>query len=217
MTTREMDAAHGGLDEVARQLAVPLGEIVETLQRLALARVGTSDGDAPAPDLLWRARHLADELAQVIRAMAAVVPVPAEARALHSTLLVRDAIGRAVEVCAPELGARRVIVRCSPQVAVTTQKDRMHDLLVALITEAARRNPDAAEIRTSAERVGTRLVIEVSGGVVAGRGLERLHNLARAVGGRIEVVAGLQARDALRVHIPQQRHQDVGNMPDDAA
>jgi K+-sensing histidine kinase KdpD len=216
MTIRQSEAG-SGLSEVAREIAAPIAEIVDTLQRFALARSAANGSDAPAPDLLWRARHLAAELAAVAQAMAVTAPPPAETRAPHTTLVVRDAIARATEVCAPLLGTRRIVVRCGPRLAVTTQADRMHDLLVALIDEAARRDPDTNEIRASATRVANRLVIEIGGGVVAGRGLERLHHLARAVGGRIEVVAAPHACAALRVHIPQQRTDDVGDVPDDAA
>jgi hypothetical protein len=222
MVTRELDSqsppgADPALDELARDLRAPLDAIVATLQRLALARAGDADPDNAAPDLLWRARHLADELTQVVGALAATPEAPIDARAPHTTVLVRRALTRAADTCAGALGARRVVVRCSPQLAATVQPDRFHDLLVATIEESATRRAANADVRVGAQRIGTRLVIEVDGGVAAGRGIERFHHLVRAVGGRIEVLSGPQARDALRIHIPQGRSDDLGELPDDVA
>jgi K+-sensing histidine kinase KdpD len=206
-----------GLEDFARDLAAPVGEIVDALHRIALHNLVVRDPDTAAPDLLWRARHLADELAQVIAALAMVPRDPVDARAPHTTLLVRDAIARAADVCAEVLGDRRVVVRCSSQLALTTQAEPFHELLVVTIDEAARRRSEQTDVRISAQRSGTRLVIEVDTGVVAGHGIERLHHLVRAIGGRIEVLSGPETRSALRIHIPQARGNDVGELPDDVA
>ncbi len=222
MTTRGTYPGRGGgdgVDEIARDLAAPLGEIVDALERVTLASVGTDDAEGVTPDLLWRARHLATELQQVIASLALATP-PFDGRAPHVSVLVRHALACAADACAHHLDGRRVIVRCSPQLAVTTQPDRMHELLVALIDEVTRRDRPTNDLRLTAQRVGSRLVIEADGGSATGLGLERLHDLARAVGGRIEVVDGPRDRSTLRVHLPQQRNADLVELappPDDAA
>ncbi len=216
MTTRELDPSTDPvLGDLARDLQSPIEAIVEALSRFTLERVG-QEADT-APDLVWRARHLADELTQVITALAATPSEPVDARAPHTTVLVRNAIARAADSCAEHLGARRVVVRCSAQLAITTQPNRLHELLVTAIDEAARRRGPNADIRISAQRRGSRLVIEIDGGVVAGTGIETLHHVARAVGGRIEVLAGPETRAALRFHIPQGRPSDLDELPDDVA
>lgn len=224
MVTRELDAAEAvetaGLDDLARELAVPLGEITDALDRAALQRLRGGGSDTAAPDLLWRARHLADELTRVVSALSALPAVPkamVDGRGAHAGLLVRHAIARAADACAESLGARRVVVRCSPQLAITTQPGRFHELLVVTIDETARRRSKQVDVRVGARRVGNRLVIEAEGGLVGGEGIERLHHLARAIGGRIEVVSGPETRSALRIHIPQWRTNDLDDLPDDVA
>lgn len=215
MVTRDIESSD--VTRFARDLSVPIGEIVEALHRIALHNLGEADTETAAPDLLWRARHLADELAQVVSALAAVPQDPVDARAPQTTVLVRQAIGRAADACSATLGDRRVVVRCAPQLAITTQPERLHELLVVTIDEAARRRAERTDVRVGAQRAGSRLVIEVDGGVIAGHGIERLHHLARAIGGRIEVLSGPETRAALRIHIPQVRTDDVDELPDDVA
>lgn len=226
MVTRELHPTAGpGHDQdtetrtsrVARDLAEPLAAIIDALEQLALSESAAPSGDASAPELIWRARHLAGELAQTIGALGSGLPEPIDGRAPHSTLLVRHAIARAADVCSDRLGTRRVVVRCSSQLAVTTQPGRFHDLLVTMIDESARRRAPASDVRVSAQRVGTRIVVETEGSVEAGAGIERLQALARAIGGHIEVNAGADGRPALRVHLPQLRADDVDELPDDVA
>jgi K+-sensing histidine kinase KdpD len=216
VATRELDTSTDPeLGTLARDLQPPIEAIVEALSRFTLARVGTET--QTAPDLVWRARHLADELTQVVTALAATPADPIDGRAPHTTVLVRNVIARAADSCAERLGTRRVVVRCSAQLAITTQPNRLHELLVTAIDEAARRHGPNTDIRITAQRRGNRLVIEIEGGVVAGTGIETLHHLVRAVGGRIEVLAGPQTRAALRFHIPQGRVGDLDELPDDVA
>ena len=224
MVTRELHpaaepirdpAAVTRTSQLARDLADPLGTIIDGLEQLALS-ASAADGEAP-PELIWRARHLAGELAQTIGALGAGLTEPIDARAPHSRLLVRHAIARAADACADRLGARRVVVRCSSQLAVTTQPARFHDLLVTMIDESARRRAPASDVRVGAQRVGSRIVVETEGGVEAGAGIERLQHLARAIGGHIEVNAGAEGHPALRVHLPQLRGDDVDELPDDVA
>lgn len=221
MPTRELDpSAHPStgdpsLGALARDLRPPISEIVDALSRFSLTRTATAG--EPAPELLWRARHLADELTQVIGALEHAPADPVDSRAPATTVLIRHAVARAADACAVALAGRRVVVRCSAQLAVTTQPNRLHELLVATIDEAARRRGPHADIRVGAHRSGQRLVIEIDGGVVPGTGIERLHHLARAVGGRIEVLTGPETRSALRFHIPQGRTGDTESLPDDVA
>lgn len=225
MVTRELHpaaeptqkpAAVTRTSQVAQDLAEPLAAIIDGLEQLALSE-SDAPGEAATPELIWRARHLAGELAQTIGALGAGLPEPIDARAPHSTLLVRHAIARAADVCADRLGTRRVVVRCSSQLAVTTQPGRFHDLLVTMIEESARRRAPASDVRVGARRVGTRIVVETEGSIEAGAGIERLQHLARAIGGHIEVNAGGEGRPALRVHLPQLRADDVDELPDDVA
>ena len=208
------DADLGGL---ARELRPSLVDIVETLTRFSREQASGTDTDAASPDLIWKARHLADELAEIVAALERAPVDPVDARSPHTTVLVRHAIARAADASDALLAGRRVVVRCSAQLAITTQANRLHELLVTAIEESARRKASASDVRVAAHRSGTRLVVEVEGGVVAGHGIERLHHLARAVGGRIEVVAGPETRAALRFHIPQARSGDLTDLPDDVA
>ncbi len=135
-------------------------------------------------------------------------------RAPDASVVATVAIARAAAVCATHLASRRLIARCDPKLTITTQPNRLHDLLVALIEQASGRFGTPCDVRLSAARVGKRVVLEIDGGPLTSPGVTRLYGLALAVRGRVELASEDQTGTSLRVHIPQGR---TGDLPDNVA
>lgn len=194
---------------VEHDLREPLDGIVRALQRLSLHDSGEPDPTADSTRLLHLARSLAGELRGVVDALLnASDGRPADRRARQEKLPVIEAFEDALALAGPRLAGRHVTVSCPRGLSITTSPDRLRDLLVILIVEAAR---EPGEVHVVAQRDHDELVIVFAGlraGAAAGRHLDRVQALAGGLGGRIDVVAHPDADAGIRVRLPQQRSYD---------
>lgn len=193
-------------------LREPLGHIVRTLHRLTLGRVAASG--APArydTHLLLRARTVAGELQEIVDTLVRGGDAPGERRDRQDPVPVLAALDAARAGAADALGHRPVTVASERDLVITTNAARLHDLLVHLLREAARRAAPAEEIHVVVARVDGEIGISVEGmgaDAASGRALDRIQSLARALGGKIDVVAHPEDCESVRVRLPQQRGRD---------
>lgn len=200
--------------EAVEDLREPLDGIVRALQRLSLHDSGTPEPTADSTRLLHLARSLAGELRGVVDALLNESDGrPSDRRARQEKLPVVDAFEDALALAGPRLAGRHVTVSCPRGLSITTSPDRLRDLLVILLVQAAR---EPGEVHVVAQRDQGEVVIVFAGlraGAAAGRHLDRVQALAGGLGGRIDVVAHPDADAGIRVRLPQQRSYDDAASP----
>lgn len=205
-------AARGGdaprpRDAITAGLAEPVGEIVRTLQQLALAQLDDRD-DPLDPRLVDRARSLAHALQMAIEELIAegTRRGALDTREPQTIIHVGDAFAAAGATCRTALSGRRVVVR-GEQAALVTAPERFHELAVTLLESAAAVAVAGSDIRVIADRQRTELLLEVEGVRLPADSLDRIRTLARALGGSVQPSrAGSSV--AVSIWLPQQREGD---------
>lgn len=201
-----------GVDPGSR-LRESLDEIVQALGRIREPGTPTPTRGQDTELLLRRARTLADELREVVGQLLGEPAddggSAADRRRIQLRVPVVAAFERATADTGEALNGRPVSIACPDRLCVQTEPERLHELLCALLRDAARR---PGEIHLLVQRQRSELVLTLSGnaaGAASGRDLDRIQGLARALGGHIDVVGHPENEAALRVRLPQQRAQDA--------
>ena len=191
-------------DDVARGLQDPLGEVLRTLQRLAIAQV-SPDSPQLDPQLLVRARSLAHGLTQVIDELVASGTSDGvlDSREPQETVLIRNAIEAAAIAASDSLDRRSVVVRGAERFAVTTNTARFHELLVQIFE----RSEGRGEFRIVLERSRGELLLQFEKAELTSGDLDAVRSLARTLGGTADRAATPSGIN-LVVWLPQQRGTD---------
>ncbi len=206
-----LDSRAARNDAVVHDLELPLGELVRALQRHQLYRL-VDDVEPPDRELLGRARTLVHDLQCVVEAMLERPVSPTDPREWHDTITVRAAFEDAAASAKESLAGRNLIVDAAPNLAITTHAPRFHDLLVEVLRVASRLQPAAFTVRVLVELRDTELSITIPGtdraDVFSVNDHRYVHELARSLGGRLDVIGHPESHAALHVRLPQQRSVD---------
>lgn len=201
----------GDATDPGSRLRASLDEIVHALGRVREPGTATPTRGQDVEALLRRARSLAEDLRQVVGELlgeAAEGVMTTDRRRLQLRVPVVAAVERATAEIREHLGGRHVSIACPDRLCVQSDPDGLHELLVALLRDAARR---PGEIHLVVQRQRSELLFTASGigtGPAAGPELDRIQSLARRLGGHIDVVGHPEPEAALRVRLPQQRTAD---------
>ena len=199
-------------DAVVHDLEEPLGELVRALQRRQLYRL-VGDVEPPDFELLSRARSLVHDLEHVLAELLDRPVAPTDPREWHDTLSMRSAFEDAALSAKDALSGRSVVVDAPPTFVITSHAPRLHELLVELLALASRLQPAAWNVRVQVERRDGEVVISVPStdrsDTLSVSDQMHVHDLARSLGGRLDVVGHPDANAGLRVRLPQQRGADV--------
>lgn len=202
--SREAHSARQLRDDITRGLQEPLAEVLRTLQRLAIAQVSA---DAPQLDaqLLVRGRSLAHGLSQVVEELVAAGTQDGvlDSRESQETVLVRNAIESAAVAASQHLVDRCVVVRGAERVAVTTNTQRFHNLVVRIFETAA----GQGEFRIVLERSRGELLMQFEKAELSSIDLDAVRALARSLGGTADRASTPHGVN-LVVWLPQQRTTD---------
>lgn len=199
-------------DEVVHDLEEPLGELVRALQRRQLYRL-IDDLDPPDEELLGRARALVHDLQNVLGEILERPVAPVDAREWHDTILVRAAFEHAASSAKDALGGRNLLVDVPSSLTITTHATRLHKLLVELLALAGRLQPAAWTVRVAVQRREREITIVVpstdrSDALSVGEH-RHVHELARSLGGRLDVIGHPESHAGLHVRLPQLRDDDI--------
>jgi hypothetical protein len=199
-------------DAVLHELEEPLGELVRALQRRQLYRL-ISEVEPPDRELLGRARSLVHDLQGVLAELLDRPVAPADPREWHDTLSLRAAFEDAAATATEALGGRGLLVDAPPTLAVTTHAPRLHELLVELLWLAGRLQPAAWTVRVAIERRDGDVTIVVPttdrGDNLSVGDHRHVHELARSLGGRLDIIGHPSSHAGLQVRLPQHRANDV--------
>jgi K+-sensing histidine kinase KdpD len=198
-------------DAVVHDLEEPLGELVRALQRRELYRLVT-DIEPPDRELLGRARSLVHDLQSVLAELLDRPVAPTDPREWHDTLSIRSAFEDAAASAKDALAGRNLLVDAPPTLAITTHAPRLHELLVELLALAGRLQPAAWTVRVEVTRREGDVTIIVpstdrSDSLSVGEH-RHVHELARSLGGRLDVIGHPDSHAGLHVRLPQQRTDD---------
>jgi hypothetical protein len=200
-------------DAVIHDLEEPLGELVRALQRRQLYRL-ISDLEPPDRELLGRARALVHDLQNVLGEILDRPVVPTDPRQWHDTISMRGAFEDAAGSAKEALAGRTLVVDAPATLAITTHAPRLHELLVELLVLAGRLQPAAWSVRVGVQRrEGDDLTIVIPctdrSDTLSVGDHRHVHELARSLGGRLDVIAHPDSHAGLHVRLPQQRTDDV--------
>jgi K+-sensing histidine kinase KdpD len=209
--TAPLSPRHARNDAVVHDLEEPLGELVRALQRRQLYRL-VSEIEPPDHELLGRARSLVHDLQTVLAELLNRPVAPTDPREWHDTMSMRAAFEDAAASARDALGARGVLVDAPPSLAITSHAPRLHELLVELLALASRLQPAAWTVRIAVERRDGDITIIVpstdrSDNLSVGDH-RHIHELARSLGGRLDVIGHPDSHAGLHVRLPQQRAND---------
>jgi K+-sensing histidine kinase KdpD len=198
-------------DAVVHELEEPLGELVRALQRRQLYRL-VSEIEPPDHELLGRARSLVHDLQTVLAELLERPVAPTDPREWHDTMSMRAAFEDAAASARDALGGRSVLVDAPSSLAITSHAPRLHELLVELLALASRLQPAAWTVRIAVERRDGDVTIIVpstdrSDNLSVGDH-RHIHELARSLGGRLDVIGHPDSHAGLHVRLPQQRAND---------
>ncbi|MDQ1467916.1 MAG: hypothetical protein QOH10_2331 [Actinomycetota bacterium] len=198
-------------DAVVHDLEEPLGELVRALQRRQLYRL-VSDIDPPDRELLGRARSLIHDLQTVLAELLDRPVAPTDPREWHDTMSIRSAFEDAAATANDALAGRSLLVDAPATLAITTHAPRLHELLSELLALAGRLQPAAWTVRIAVERRDgdvTIIVPSTDRSDTLSVGEHRhVHDLARSLGGRLDVIGHPDSHAGLHVRLPQLRAQD---------
>jgi signal transduction histidine kinase len=198
-------------DAVVHELEEPLGELVRALQRRQLYRL-VSDIEPPDRELLGRARSLVHDLQSVLGEMLDRPVAPTDPRAWHDTMSMRAAFEDAAGSARDSLGGRDLIIDAPASLAITSHAPRLHELLVELLGLAGRLQPAGWTVRIAVERrEGDVTIIVPSTDRSDSLSVDEhrhIHELARSLGGRLDVIGHPDSHAGLHVRLPQQRADD---------
>jgi K+-sensing histidine kinase KdpD len=198
-------------DAVVHELEEPLGELVRALQRRQLYRL-VSEIEPPDHELLGRARSLVHDLQTVLAELLDRPVAPTDPREWHDTMSMRAAFEDAAVSARDALSGRGVLIDAPPSLAITSHAPRLHELLVELLALASRLQPAAWTVRIAVERRDGDVTIIVpstdrSDNLSVGDH-RHVHELARSLGGRLDVIGHPDSHAGLHVRLPQQRAGD---------
>lgn len=198
-------------DAVVHELEEPLGELVRALQRRQLYRL-VSDVEPPDGELLNRASALVHDLQSVLTKLLDRPVGPTDPREWHDTISVRSAFEDAAVSAKEALGGRGLLIDAPPTLAITTHAARLHELLVELLRFAGRLQPAAWTVRVGITRRDGEMTIVVPttdrGDSLTVADQRHVHELARSLGGRLDVIGHPDSYAGLHVRLPQQRDRD---------
>jgi hypothetical protein len=110
------------------------------------------------------------------------------------------------------LAGRNVVVDAPPTFVITSHAPRLHELLVHLLALASRLQPASWNIRIDVQRRDGEVVIIVPStdrsDSLSVSDQMHVHELARTLGGRLDVIGHPDANAGLWVRLPQQRSAD---------
>ena len=211
VTTTEVSPKDARNDAVIHDLEEPLGELVRALQRRQLYRL-VSDMEPPDRELLGRASTLVHDLQSVLAELLDRPVTPTDPREWHDTLSMRAAFEDAAGSAKEALGGRDLIVDAPPTLAITSHAPRLHELLVEMIALAGRLQPSAWTVRVVVQRREGDVTIIIPttdrGDSLTGADQRHVHELARSLGGRLDVIGHPDSHAGLHVRLPQQRGDD---------
>jgi K+-sensing histidine kinase KdpD len=210
--TTELKPREDRSDAVVHDLEEPLGELVRALQQRHLYQL-FDDLEPPDRELLGRARALVHDLQNVLGEILERPVAPIDAREWHDTILVRAAFEDAASSAKDALGGRNLLVDVPSSLAITTHAPRLHKLLVELIALAGRLQPAAWTVRIAVQRRESEVTIVVpstdrSDTLSVGEH-RHVHELARSLGGRLDVIGHPESHAGLHVRLPQLRDDDI--------
>jgi K+-sensing histidine kinase KdpD len=208
----QMTPRHARNDAVVHDLEEPLGELVRALQRRQLYRL-VSEIEPPDRELLGRARSLVHDLQTVLAELLDRPVAPTDPREWHDTISMRAAFEDAASSARDALGGRGLLIDAPSSLAITTHAPRLHELLVELLALASRLQPAAWNVRIAVERREGDVTIIVpstdrSDNLSVGDH-RHVHDLARSLGGRLDVIGHPDSHAGLHVRLPQQRAEDI--------
>jgi len=199
-------------DAVVHDLEEPLGEIVRALQRRQLYRL-VSEIEPPDRELLGRARSLVRDLQGVLAELLDRPVAPTDPREWHDTMSMRAAFEDAALSAKDVLGGRGLIIDAPAQLAVTSHAPRLHELLVELLALASRLQPAAWTVRIAVERREGDVTIIVPctdrSDTLSVQDHRHVHDLARSLGGRLDIIGHPDSHAGLHIRLPQQRASDA--------
>jgi hypothetical protein len=212
MPTTGLNPREARNDAVVHELEEPLGELVRALQRRQLYRL-IGDLEPPDRELLGRARALVHDLQNVLGEILERPVAPIDAREWHDTISVRAAFEDAASTAKDALGGRNLLIDAPSGLVITTHAPRLHKLLVELLALAGRLQPAAWTLRIAIHRREGDVTIVVPStdrcdSLSVGEH-RRIHDLARSLGGRLDVIGHPESHAGLHVRLPQQRDDDI--------
>jgi signal transduction histidine kinase len=198
-------------DAVIHELEEPLGELVRALQRRQIYRLA-DDVEPPDRELLGRARSLVRDLQTVLAEMLDRPVAPTDPREWHDTMSMRSAFEDAAASAKDALAGRSLLIDVPATLSITTHAPRLHELLVEVLALAGRLQPAAWTVRVAVERRDgdvTIIVPSTDHSDTLSVGDQRhVQDLARSLGGRIDVIGHPDSHAGLHVRLPQQRADD---------
>jgi K+-sensing histidine kinase KdpD len=198
-------------DAIVHELEEPLGELVRALQRRQLYQL-VGEVDPPDSELLGRARSLVRDLEHVLAELLDRPVAPTDPREWHDTLSMRSAFEDAAASAKDALAGRSVVVDAPPTFVVTSHAPRLHELLVHVLALASRLQPASWNVRIDVQRRDGEVVIIVPctdrSDSLSVSDQMHLHELARSLGGRLDVIGHPDTNAGLWVRLPQQRTVD---------
>jgi hypothetical protein len=199
-------------DAVVHDLEEPLGELVRALQRRQLYRL-VGDIEPPDHELLGRARSLVHDLERVLGELLDRPVAATDPREWHDTISVRSAFEDAAASAKDALAGRSLLIDAPATLAITTHAPRLHVLLGELLALAGRLQPAVWTVRVAVQRREGDITIVVastdrSDNLTVGD-LRHVHELARSLGGRLDVIGHPDTHAGLHVRLPQQRADDA--------
>lgn len=200
-------------DAVVHELEEPLGELVRALQRRQLYRL-ISDLEPPDRELLGRARALVHDLQNVLGEILDRPVAPTDPREWHDSISMRAAFEDAAESAKDALCGRNLIVDAPSSLVITTHAPRLHELFVELLALASRLQPAAWTVRVAVHRrEGDEVTIVVPStdrsDTLSVGDHRHVHELARTLGGRLDVIGHPHSHAGLHIRLPQQRADDI--------
>jgi hypothetical protein len=211
VTTTQLSPRDARNDAVVHDLEEPLGELVRALQRRQLFRL-IGEIEPPDRELLGRARSLVRDLQNVLAELLDRPVTPTDPREWHDTLSIRSAFEDAASSAKDALGGRSLLVDAPLTLAITTHAPRLHELLVELLALAGRLQPAAFTVRVVVSRRDGDVTIIIPttdrGDSLTGSDQRHVHELARSLGGRLDVIGHPDSHAGLHVRLPQQRAND---------
>ena len=200
-------------DAVVHELEEPLGELVRALQRRQLYRL-ISDLEPPDRELLGRARALVHDLQNVLGEILDRPIAPTDPREWHDTISMRAAFEDAASSAKEALGGRNLVVDAPSTLVITTHAPRLHELLVELLALAGRLQPASWTVRVAVRRrADDEVTVEVPctdrSDTLSVSDHRHVHELARSLGGRLDVIGHPDTHAGLHIRLPQQRSDDV--------
>jgi K+-sensing histidine kinase KdpD len=209
--TAVISARDARSDSLVHDIEEPLAELVRALERRQLYLL-VDDVDPPDHELLGRARALVRDLEHAVAELLDRPIAPTDPREWHDTLSMRGAFEDAAAAAKEALAGRSIVVDAPPTFVITSHAPRLHELLIELLALASRLQPAAWSVRVEVQRRDGEVVIIVPStdrsDSLSVSDQRRVHDLARSLGGRLDVIGHPDAHAGLWVRLPQQRGAD---------